>query len=53
MLLKGCGVVRQSIILAEQITSINKSQLIRYMGSIKKTEYEGKVKQAIEIQLNL
>lgn len=53
VLLKGCGVVRQSIILAEQITSINKSQLIRYMGSIKKTEYEERVKQAIEIQLNL
>lgn len=51
--LKGCGMVRQSIILAEQITSINKSRLIRYMGSIKKTEYEGKVKQAIGIQLSL
>ena len=51
--LKGCGMVRQSIILAEQITSINKSRLIRYIGSIKKTEYEGKVKQAIGVQLNL
>lgn len=51
--LKGCGLVRQSVILAEQITSINKSRLIRYMGSIKKTEYEGKVKQAIGVQLNL
>ncbi|MDE5967382.1 MAG: ParB N-terminal domain-containing protein [Lachnospiraceae bacterium] len=51
--LSACGLVRQSVILAEQITSINKSRLIRYMGSIKKTEYEGKVKQAIGVQLNL
>lgn len=51
--LKGCGLVRQSIILAEQITSLNKSQLVRYMGSIKRTPYEEKVKQAIGVQLNL
>lgn len=53
VLIKGCGLLQISIALVEQITSINKSQLSRYMGTIKKTEYEMKVKQAIGIQLNL
>lgn len=53
VLLKECGLVQQSIILAEQITSINKSRLIRYMGNIRETPYEERVKKAIGIQLNL
>lgn len=53
VLLKECGLVRQSVILAEQITSINKSRLIRYMGNIRKTPYEEKVRKAIGVQLNL
>lgn len=53
VLLKECELLRQSIILVEQITSVNKSRLIRYMGSIKRTPYEEKVKRAIGVQLNL
>lgn len=51
--MKDCGLTRPSIALAEQIMSINKSRLRRRMGSIKRTEYEKKLKKAIEIQLKL
>lgn len=48
-----CGLSRPSIALAEQITSINKSKLIKKVGSIKKTIYEQQIKNAIGVQLNL
>lgn len=47
-----CGLERPSIALAEQITSINKSKLIKKVGSIKQTIYEKQIKNAIEIQLS-
>ncbi len=46
-----CGLTKPSIILAEQITSINKTRLLSKIGSICQTEYEKRVKSAIEIQL--
>ena len=46
------GLERPSIALAEQITSINKSKLIKKIGSIKQTIYEKQIKNAIEIQLS-
>lgn len=51
--IKGCGLSRPSIAMAEQITSIDKSRLRKRIGSIKKTKYEKRVKKAIEIQLDL
>lgn len=53
VLIKGCGLVQKSIILVEQITSINKTRLSGYVGSIRKTAAESAVKKAIAIQLNL
>lgn len=47
-----CGLERPSIALAEQITSINKSDLIKKVGSIKETIYEEQIKNAIEVQLS-
>lgn len=52
VLIDGCGLQR-SIILVEQITSINKTRLKGYVGTIKKTDIEKSVKHAIGIQLNL
>lgn len=46
-----CGLAKPSIVLAEQITSINKTQLLSKIGSICQTEYEKRVKNAIGIQL--
>lgn len=51
--IEDCGLKIKSIVLAEQIMSINKKSLIRKMGSITETVYEPKIKRAIEIQLSL
>lgn len=51
VVLKCCGLPRKSIVLAEQITSINKSCLVNKLGSIEKTDYEKLVETAIGIQL--
>lgn len=51
--IKDCGLARPSLVLAEQITSINQSCLKKKIGSIKDTIYEKQIKKAIEIQLNL
>lgn len=51
--IKDCGLSCPSIVLAEQITSLNQSRLKRKIGSIRGTVYEEKVKKAIGIQLNL
>lgn len=48
-----CGLSKPSIALAEQITSLNKTRLLKYLGNIMSTEYENKVRKAIEIQLNM
>ena len=53
VLIKECGLKKPSIVLAEQITSINKDRLERKMGSIQHTVYVGLVKKAIGIQLCL
>lgn len=53
VLIKECGLKKPSIVLAEQITSINKDRLERKMGSIQHTVYVGMVKKAIGIQLCL
>lgn len=51
--IEDCGLLGKSIVLAEQITSINKWSLLEKMGSIRQTRYEWGVREAIEIQLNL
>lgn len=51
--IEGCGLWESGIVLAEQITSINKWSLLEKMGSIRQTRYERGVREAIEIQLNL
>ncbi|HBI60885.1 MAG TPA: growth inhibitor PemK [Lachnospiraceae bacterium] len=50
---KDCGLSKQSTILAEQIISISKTNLIHKMGSIKETMYENQLKKALQIQLGL
>ena len=51
--IEDCGLTKRSLILAEQITSINKESLMKKMGSIRMTPYEQKVRKALEIQLSL
>ena len=50
---RGFGLEKRSVVLAEQIMSINKKQLKRKIGSISATAYVEKVKKAISIQLSL
>lgn len=50
---QNCGLKKTSVILGEQILSINQSRLSHKIGSIKETVYEERVKRAIRIQLNL
>ena len=51
--IQGCGLSKPSLLLAEQITSINKSKLIKKIGSIQQTVYEEKVAAAIKVQLSM
>lgn len=46
------GGIRPSLVLAEQIMSLNQSRLIRKMGKLR-PEFQGAIKKAIEIQLSL
>lgn len=48
-----CGLEKKSLVLAEQIMSINRKDLLKKMGSITNTIYERRVKRAMEIQLSL
>lgn len=50
---QNCGLAKPSMALAEQITSINKSQITKKMGSIQQTIYEEQVATAIRIQLSM
>lgn len=50
VLIKGFGLRTESIILPEQITTINKTQLVRKIGTIDKKLME-KVDIAVDIQL--
>lgn len=51
--IENCGLEKKSIVLAEQIMSINKKNLERKMGTISETVYESKVKKAMKVQLGL
>lgn len=51
--IQGCGLPKPSLVLAEQITSINKSRLIKKIGSIHQTIYEEQVATAIRVQLSM
>lgn len=51
--IENCGLEKKSIVLAEQIMSINKKSLGRKMGSIAETVYESEVKKAMRVQLSL
>lgn len=53
VLVKACGLEKPSLVLAEQIMSLNKTRLGKRMGSIKETIYEPQVDQALKIQLNM
>lgn len=53
VLIEGCGLRTKSLVLAEQILSINKTRLKRCLGSIKESVYEERVNQAIKIQLGV
>lgn len=50
---QNCGLSKPSLALAEQITSINKSQITKKMGSIQQTIYEDQVATAIRVQLSM
>lgn len=51
--LNDCGLDGPCTAMAEQITSIDKDRLGKWIGSIKNTDYEGKIKRAVRIQLDL
>lgn len=51
--IQDCGLTKRSLILAEQITSLNRKNLQRKMGTIRLTVYEERVKKAMAVQLNL
>ena len=51
--IQNCGLSKPSLALAEQITSINKSQIAQKMGSIHQTIYEEQVATAIRVQLSM
>lgn len=51
--MQNCGLAKPSLVLAEQVTALNQSRLRKKVGSIKKTEYESKIKRALAIQLNM
>lgn len=51
--IQDCGLSKPSLALAEQITSINKSHIIKKMGSIQQTIYEEQIATAIKIQLSM
>lgn len=51
--LNDCGLDGPCTAMAEQITSIDKDRLGKWIGSIKNTDYEGQIKRAVRIQLDL
>lgn len=51
--IEACGLGTKSLVLAEQITTINKTNLRRRIGSIKATAYETELRRAMAIQLDL
>ena len=53
VLINKCGLVKPSIVLSEQIISLNKTRLEGKVGSIKETVYESQVDRAIKVQLNV
>lgn len=53
VVVEGCGLRTKSLVLAEQILSINKCRLERRLGSIRESQYEKKIDNAIKIQLNV
>lgn len=53
VLVKKCGLTSPSLVLAEQIMSLNKSRLKEKLGSISETEYVKKVDRAIKVQLGM
>ncbi len=53
VLINKCGLVKPSLVLAEQMMSLKKTRLERKIGSIKETVYETQVNRAIKVQLNV
>ena len=46
------GIERESTALAEQITTIDKSRLVRYLGSVDKRKMD-EIDEALKISLDL
>lgn len=47
------GMFEKNIVIVEQMTTLNKAQILLKVGSIRGTVYEGQVKQAIKKYLGL
>ena len=47
------GIKRKSVILCEQITTVDKNRLLTYMGRIDNRTMNTKVRHCLEIQLDL
>lgn len=50
VLIEGFGLKMQSVILPEQITTINKTQLVKKIGTVDK-QFMNKVDTAVDVQL--
>ena len=53
VIISGCGLTGSNTVLAEQITALNQTRLLKKIGSIKETVYEGQIKEAIKVQLGM
>lgn len=49
----GCGLSYGSLVLAEQVKAIDKSQLLEKKGAITNTEVMDKITKAIQIQIGV
>ena len=51
--MRNCGLAKPCIALGEQVTSINKDQLVKRLGSIKQTVYEKQIRNALRVQFGM
>lgn len=53
VMIEGFGLWKKSLVMAEQITSLDKWRLEEKIGNIRDTKFERQIKEAMGIQLNL
>ncbi len=53
VIISGCGLAGPNTALAEQITALNQTRLLKKIGSIRETVYERQIKEAIRVQLSM